>query len=209
MPFKRISIPRMGASVSPLNITCTATSCSDNLHCFKLTKKQIEEGTDGQCRDCDIEIVDWERIHSRDLTDTDYTFKMLNHELIRNVFCLSELDLRVYNYALRKGRIELRKRALKELETKVGKAQNYREGVQTPKTGNNIIHYAMHGTASCCRKCMEYWHGISVGHDLTEEEYRYLLELIMIFIEERMCDMNFSDKPQKVTPVRRQKLITE
>jgi len=23
-----------------------------------------------------------------------------------------------------------------------------------------IVHYAQHATAACCRKCIEYWHGI-------------------------------------------------
>ncbi len=33
------------------------------------------------------------------------------------------------------------------------------DGRQTPREGNTIF-YAQHATASCCRTCIEYWHGI-------------------------------------------------
>ena len=198
MAFKKISIPTAGASISPLDITCTSTSCSDNLHCFKSTKKLVKEGRKGQCRDCGTKIVNWERLHKRDLSDLNYTFEMLNHELIRNVYWLTDLNEKVINYGLRKGRINLRETAKRELLKKVGNAENYREGIQTPKKGNNIIHYAQHATASCCRKCMEYWHGIRMGTPLDEKGLEYCTELIQVYIEERMEGKNLMDKPQKI-----------
>lgn len=128
---------------------------------------------------------------------------MLNHELIRNVFCLSELSERTIRYGLRKGRHELRETARKVLLSKVGGENNYREGYQTPKTGNNIIHYAQHATASCCRKCMEYWHGIPMGTKLEEADLNYCIELIMTYIEERLKDRNLLDERQKLPRIKK------
>src|SRR3989454_6847476 len=42
-----------------------------------------------------------------------------------------------------------------------GKHQYHRDGYQTQRERSaEIVHYAQHATAACCRKCIEYWHGI-------------------------------------------------
>ena len=50
----------------------------------------------------------------------------------------------------------------------------------------NAIFYAQHATATCCRRCAEYWHGIRRGRKLTEREVGYLTELVMVFVRERV-----------------------
>ena len=50
----------------------------------------------------------------------------------------------------------------------------------------NAIYYAQHATATCCRRCVEYWHGIRRGRKLTEREVGYLAELVMVFVRERV-----------------------
>lgn len=59
-----------------------------------------------------------------------------------------------------------------------------KDGKQTPFTGN-IVYYAQHSTATCCRKCMEKWYNISREKELTEEEKLYFLSLIKNYILEK------------------------
>lgn len=35
-----------------------------------------------------------------------------------------------------------------------------------------------HATATCCRGCLEKWHAIPKGRELTEEETQYVLDVL-------------------------------
>ena len=48
------------------------------------------------------------------------------------------------------------------------------DGKQTPFRGNPIF-VAQHATATCCRKCLEKWHGITRGHILTADEQGHVI----------------------------------
>jgi len=65
-----------------------------------------------------------------------------------------------------------------------GKVQPYRDGSQTTdKVGRmTIIRYGQHATATCCRKCMEVWHGIPQGRELTKREESYVVRLLLEYI---------------------------
>ena len=58
-----------------------------------------------------------------------------------------------------------------------------------------IIHYGQHATATCCRKCIEVWHGISRGRTLTEKETDYLVELLMVYIVRKLPELE-TESPQ-------------
>lgn len=184
--------------LAPLDIKCTATDCDDDLHCFKKLKK-MTPAQHGSCRACGAKLVDWSRVHRRDLADTEHTFQALKRELIRHHFFHVEIDDDAIRHARRKGRIKLKDAARNRLRTSIGRAQPFRDGTQTPKNGN-AIYYAQHATATCCRTCLEYWHAIPKGRELTEVELEYCAELIDLFLDERLP--NLDDKPVKV-PVRR------
>jgi hypothetical protein len=79
----------------------------------------------------------------------------------------------------------------------VGRASQklFRDGMQTPLKGN-VIYYAQHATASCCRKCIEYWHDIPRDRDLTDSEVEYLSTLVCRYIDERLPALN--DHPVRV-----------
>jgi len=42
---------------------------------------------------------------------------------------------------------------------------------------------AQHATATCCRNCIQKWHGIEKGRKLTGEEIGFLVDLIMGWIK--------------------------
>ena len=175
--------------LAPLKITCTSSDCTNNLHCFKATRKMKGSGEAGKCRTCGAQLVEWARVHRRDLADATYTFSALRFELIRHHFWHIPLSERAVRYALRKGRNGLRTSAERQIRRLVGPATPYRDGTQTPRETSpkaNAIHYAQHATASCCRKCVEEWHGIPARRELTAEEVRYLSELAMLYLQERL-----------------------
>jgi hypothetical protein len=178
--------------LKPLNIKCTSTACGDGLHCFLLTKKMKQNGPSGRCRSCGAQLVDWNRLFRRDLKDVTYTLESLKRELIRHHFWHIPISLYAENYARRKGKVELKIAARKQIEHAVGKVSHPREGQQTARESNphaNAVHYAQHATASCCRRCVEEWHGIPRDRELMQEEITYLSELAMEYVATRLPDL--------------------
>lgn len=188
------------AELPKLAISCTKSDCEDNLHCFRSTKKLRDQGLGGACRDCHVQLVDWPRVHERQLDDVEHTFTELRLELIRHHFWHVDIDERARNHALRKGRTALLGSAVNRIAKAVGVESPYRDGQQTPFTGN-AIYYAQHATASCCRTCIEYWHGIEKGRALTAEEQDYLIQLVTLYIDDRLPDL--PEGPTKVPRRRR------
>lgn len=186
-------------ALEPLPVSCTSTDCENGLHCF-LQKRRGVDGrrAGGPCRACGANLVEWDRLAARDVRDAPYTFAALRNEKIRHEFWHRPFDLRAVNHALRKGRQKLQDAAFHRIATSVGQPSNPREGRQTPFSGN-VLYYAQHAVAACCRKCIEYWHGIDAEHPLTDEEVAYLTELLMLYVDERMPDL--PDEPQRVPPL--------
>ncbi len=56
------------------------------------------------------------------------------------------------------------------------------DGKQTPMR-NHPFFIAQHATGMCCRKCLEKWHGIKKGKELTEEEISYLLSVASFWLK--------------------------
>jgi hypothetical protein len=184
-----------------LGITCTSTDCENGLHCFRQAKNRGETHVvAGHCRDCGADLVNWHRLHKQSFEDVEYTFRSLKYELIRHHFWHKEIDIRALNYARRKGLNGLSAAAENRIRRCLAPADPPFDGRQTGKTGNPLF-YAQHACAVCCRKCMEYWHGIEQHRPLTEEEVRYARDLMMLFLKERLPKL--SPDGEYVAPVRR------
>jgi Domain of unknown function (DUF4186) len=158
--------------------------------------KSTNEG--GKCRYCGAELVDWTRTHKRDLNDVQYTFEALKYELWRHHYWHIDIDEKAVNHARRKGKSGMKVAAEKRLRTAVGNANPFRDGYQTPKKGN-VLYYAQHATATCCRKCMEDWHGIPTGQALTDKQIVYFTDLLMLYIDERL---QLTERGEYVPPIR-------
>jgi hypothetical protein len=172
------------AELKPLKIRCTSSDCEQQLHCFKKTRKMKPEQF-GECRSCGVQLVDWQRVQQRDPADMQFTFASLKHEAIRHHFFHAPIDEAAQSHARRKGCLALREAAVERLRKSIGRAEPARDGRQTPFEGN-ILYYAQHALACCCRTCLEYWHGIPKGRELAEDEIAYLVELVMCFVAERL-----------------------
>jgi hypothetical protein len=173
--------------LAPLKIKCTDSDCDKGLHCFKFHGGRMTEEERGRCRTCGTDIIDWNRVHRRAPDDIEFVLSAMQHEHFRNHMWRVEIDNQALVRARKKGREGLIDEARKRLEKSIGIAQPYRDGRQTPMSGN-VIYYAQHATGCCCRRCLEYWHGIEVGRALSTVEAAYCLDLVMRYIEQRLPD---------------------
>jgi hypothetical protein len=48
------------------------------------------------------------------------------------------------------------------------------------------VFIAQHATATCCRGCIQKWHGIEKARSLNDKEVDYIVALIMEWIEKQL-----------------------
>lgn len=178
-----------GGSKKALGITCDRAECEKGLHAFRPGRGKLLRPEDG-CKYCGQQAVDWSRVHRRDLSDFDAIVRELQNEWIRHHFWTVPIDFRAIRYAEKKGRVELRNTVVNRIRRSIGVARPFRDGGQTPIDGErlaaNPVFYAQHATASCCRKCAEYWWGIERGRPLTEDQVGFFTDLCMRFLIARI-----------------------
>jgi Domain of unknown function (DUF4186) len=175
-----------------LKVTCTSTDCERNLHCFLQKKAGLPAF--GACRSCSADLIDWNRVRQRNPADMDFTFTSLKNELIRHHMWTIPFDSEAERKARMRGRADLYGSVRARLISSIGRVPNDFDGRQTPMEGN-VIFFAQHATATCCRKCLCYWHGVPNNRPLTEEELNYCEGLIKGYLDERMSDFQDSGRP--------------
>lgn len=192
--------------LKPLKLTCTQSDCTNDLHCF-LQKTQKPRPHGGPCRACGRNLIDFPRVQARNLGDIENTFDALSKEWIRHEFWERPFDQHAINHARRKGMKAFRERdTAKRIRQSVGKVRHPKEGKQTPYEGN-VLFYAQHSVAACCRRCIEYWHGVPATAVLTEDEVGYLAALVVKYVARRLPNLN--ELPVKVPPIRRKSASKE
>lgn len=169
-------------------VKCTDSQCDKGLHCFKFHSRKMSADEKGKCRSCKIDLIDWQRVHKRTLSDVDYTFDALRLEMVRHHNWHVEFDAKALRTAESKGRAELIKFAESRITKQLAPANNAYDGRQTPFEGN-VIYYAQHATATCCRTCLDYWHGIKKGQPLTSAEIQFCVSLIDRYLERRLPEL--------------------
>lgn len=109
-------------------------------------------------------------------------FERLNQSEFRRSFTLKANDL---VYVKEKGLDVIRSHAEDFVSKRLAPAKPLNDGKQTPMRGHPVF-VAQHGTATCCRSCLEKWHGIQKEKELTEEQQNYIVDIIMKWIARRM-----------------------
>jgi len=94
----------------------------------------------------------------------------------------------------------MRAAVTKRIISRLGAAEPYGDGWWTSWDADEPMTFAQHAVASCCRECVEEWHGIPQGSALEEQEVDYLADLMMLYIEEKVPEM--TDLSQYVPPIR-------
>ncbi len=108
------------------------------------------------------------------MSDLDEVFERLQRSSFRRKFRLrgSERD-----YLDRKGLDVVLDHGRDFIAKRLAPASPANDGKQTPMR-NHPDFVAQHATATCCRGCLEKWHAIPKGRALTEEETRYVLDVL-------------------------------
>jgi hypothetical protein len=185
----------------PLKISCTNTDCKNGLHYFGPSGrvKAQSKFPPGKCTDCGADFIDWKRAGSRAPENEGYKLDMFRREWIRHHFwehyTPSQHEI---NYTRRKGTQGLAARAEQVLRRNVFGVTGFLNDIQTPYSG--AIPAAQHATATCCRKCIEYWHGIPRDAKPTEKQIKYLRDWIMKYLKDKFP--NITQEGEKVPPIR-------
>ncbi|QTE02360.1 DUF4186 domain-containing protein [Streptomyces cyanogenus] len=90
-----------------------------------------------------------------------------------------------------KGPATIRWHAYDLVAKRLAPAEPYKDGKQTPYRGHPVF-VAQHATATCCRGCLQRWHGIPKGRTLTRDEHVYVVDVICHWIAREMAGGAFS-----------------
>jgi hypothetical protein len=107
------------------------------------------------------------------------TLLSLKKSTFRSKFKLSSKD---HQYIQKKGIDTIRQHAIDFIKTRIATQNPKNDGKQTPMKSHPVF-IAQHATATCCRGCIQKWHGIKKGKELSDPEIQFLVELIMVWIE--------------------------
>ena len=108
----------------------------------------------------------------------DEAFSRLAKSKFRSRFKLADDDLA---YIERIGIETVRSHAAEFVRQKLAPAEPANDGRQTPMRGHPVFK-AMHGTAMCCRGCMEKWWKVKRGAPLTDLQQRKAIDFLMAWI---------------------------
>jgi hypothetical protein len=107
------------------------------------------------------------------------TLESLKKSKFRSKFKLSIKD---QQYIQDKGIDTIRQHAIDFIKTRIAPQYPKNDGKQTPMRGHPVF-VAQHATATCCRGCIQKWHGIKKGRVLNDEEMEFIVVLLMGWIE--------------------------
>ena len=103
----------------------------------------------------------------------------LKKSKFRSKFKLSNKDRQ---YIQDKGVEAIRQHANDFIKTRIAPQYPKNDGKQTPMRGHPVF-IAQHATATCCRSCIQKWHGIKKGRALNDDEIEFVVGLVMEWIE--------------------------
>ena len=109
----------------------------------------------------------------------DPLFVRLSRSKFRSRF---RLGVKERQYCLEKGAPVIEQHAADFVAKRLAPALPANDGKQTPMRGHPVF-IAQHATATCCRGCLAKWHAIPAGRELTAREQRYVVEVLMAWIE--------------------------
>jgi exodeoxyribonuclease V alpha subunit len=112
----------------------------------------------------------WQKLKSR-----------LARSAFRSKFRLQPSDVA---YIESRGLDTIRLHAIDFVTRRLAPAQPRNDGKQTPMRGHPVF-IAQHATATCCRGCLEKWHAVKQGHQLSDTEIEYVASMIMRWISEQ------------------------
>jgi hypothetical protein len=109
-------------------------------------------------------------------------FDRLARSRFRSRFQLSAAER---SYANNKGRGTILRHTRDFVTLRLAPAHPRNDGKQTPMRGHPAF-VAQHATATCCRSCLQKWHGVESGRQMSDAEQEEVVSLIMKWIDRQM-----------------------
>ena len=109
-------------------------------------------------------------------------FERLSQSKFRSSFSLKANDRA---YVREKGLAVVQSHAADFIAQRLAPAEPKNDGKQTPMRGHPVF-VAQHATATCCRGCLEKWHGIPQKAELSQAQQDYIVRVIMEWIRRQM-----------------------
>ena len=119
----------------------------------------------------------------------DQALEKLQKSDFRAKFHLNEKEKA---YVREKGMDTIREHAADFISKRIAPAEIPNDGFQTPMKGHPVFK-AQHACAVCCRGCLQKWYRVKPGVQLTEDQQRRLVNLLMAWIETELSDKGLED----------------
>lgn len=116
------------------------------------------------------------------MRDLDELFAALARSSFRSGFQLRAKDL---SYLQQKGISAILDHAEDFIGKRLAPTFIPNDGKQTPMRGHPVF-VAQHATACCCRGCLQKWHQIPQGRELTQAEQAYVIVVLEKWLRERV-----------------------
>jgi hypothetical protein len=116
------------------------------------------------------------------MKEPDEVFAKLAQSRFRSRMRLGPTDA---DYFSRKKMQTLREHAAEFIATRLAQAHPLNDGKQTLWRGHPVF-VAQHATATCCRSCLEKWHAIEKGRELSEQEREYVVNVITRWLDRQV-----------------------
>ena len=108
------------------------------------------------------------------MRDAQEALSRLRQSPFRSRIHLQTMEL---DYLHKKGMTEVLQHGSDFIAKRLAPAFPTNDGKQTP-WHNHPVFVAQHATATCCRGCLQKWHEIPKGRELTRQEQEYIVNLI-------------------------------
>ena len=108
------------------------------------------------------------------MRDLDEVFDALSRSAFRR---RQRLGSREAGYIAERGMDSVVAHARDLVARRLAPAEPANDGKQTPFKGHPVF-IAQHATATCCRGCLEKWHRIPKGRELTPEEQEHVISTL-------------------------------
>ena len=144
---------------------------------------------------------------SKSTVDLEDLFDRLSRSRFRSSFRLGKSEQRY----LRERRLPLvLEHARRFVKQRLSASLPQNDGKQTPMRGHPVF-VAQHATATCCRSCLNKWHGIRKGTKLATDEIDYIVAVIEHWLHQQdgLSDGNQDDNKQCRVGFQQQSLFDE
>jgi len=123
----------------------------------------------------------------------DLIVDRLQHSAFRMRFALKPPE---YRYLQEHGLEEVLQHAESFIATRLAPAHPDKDGKQTPFRGHPVF-VAQHATATCCRSCLEKWHGIGMGQALTTLQTQHVIDMLARWLQDQKEPVETPRPPRK------------